>query len=406
MARASTRTLLPLDTWAAILGISPWEFNQMDYPFPKSAQCKDVIYQFPWQKDHLSREEIGEAIADAERMLADELRFWPAPKYFTGEVVPYPRPHQPNLYGYGGTIRGQMKSVELRWHRVISGGAFNRTLLGTITDPPDLTALDLDGDGIDETFQAVITHATIGTLTDPYQLALYFVAADRHGQQIDETWRLRPITVSITGNTATITGHRTLLVNPEIEFAADATKLDPTDDANYVTSLECYRVFTDDTATAASPYQGIAEWKTIPGCIQNCTFQVKELCLGEDDNEMGRVFASFGSPSSWPFSDRDPDRLNVNYVAGYPLFNGQMDDVLARMVTYLSVSLLANEKCGCDRSNRILARWKKPILRFEDNNDAGAQAFSASRNEFPMTEGGQYAYKRVIRMRNIESVSI
>lgn len=405
MGRASIPTLLPLDTWAGILGISPWEFNQCDYPFPKSAQCKDVIYQFPWQHDHLSREEIAEAIADAEMMLAYELVYWPAPKYFVGEVLAYPRPHQPNLYGYGGNIRGEMKTVQLKWHKVVSGGAINRTELGTITGG-DLTKLDEDGDGVFETFQAVITHASISDLTDPYQLGLYFIPANRHGEALDETWRIRPLTISITGDTATIRGHRTLLINPEIEFRADAAKLNPAIDANYVDSVICCRVFTDDTATEALPYQGVAEWKTIPGCTQNCTFQVKELCLGEDANDMGMVFASFGSPSTWPFADRDPDRLNVNYLAGLPLVNGQMNNEMARIVTYLSVSLLANEKCGCDRSNRILARWRKPVLRFQDNNDAGAEAFSASKNTFPMTEGGQYAYNRVRRMRDIESVSI
>lgn len=407
MGRASVETLLPLDTWAGILGISPWEFNQCSYPFSKSVQCSDVIYQFPWQHDHLSREEIAEAIADAEMMLAYELKYWPAPKYFVDQVLPYPRPYQPDRFGFAGNIRGQMKTVQLEWHKVHSGGVINRTLLGTITELSlDLTKLDEDDDGIYETFQAVITHASISDLTNPYELALYFVASDRHGQALDETWRIRPITVSITGDTATIRGHRTLLINPEIEFAADAKKIDPKDDLNYVTEVICYRVFTDDTATDALPYQGVAQWKTIPGCTQNCTFQVKELCLGQDSNDMGMVFASFGSPSSWPFADRDPDRLSVNYLAGLPLVNGQMNSEMARIVTYLSVSLLANEKCGCDRSNRILARWRKPVLRFQDNNDAGAEAFAASRNTFPMTEGGQYAMNRVRRMRNIESVSI
>lgn len=405
MARCSTETGLPLDTWAAIIGIDPWSFNQCAYPFPKSAQCSDVIYQFPWQKDHLSREEIGEAIADAERMLADELNYWPSPRYFVGEVLPYPRPHQADAYGFGGTIRGELKTVQLKWHKVISGGAFHRVALNTISGL-DLVKLDEDGDGVYETFEATITHATIGTLTDPYELALYFSAGNRHGEAISEAWRIRPLTISITGNTATIRGLRPLLINPQIEFAANAAKLDPAIDANYVSSVECYHVFTDATATAAQPYQGVAEWKTIPGCIQNCTFEVKELCLGEDDNGMGSVFASFGSPSAWPFSYRDPDRLNVNYYAGLPLENGQMNDEMARCVAYLSVSLLANEKCGCDRSNRILDRWRKPILRFEDNNDSGAQAFTQNNTQFPMTVGGMYALKRVKRWKDLEVVSI
>lgn len=404
MARCSTRTGLPLDTWAAILGVSPWEFNQCRFPFPKSAQCKDSIFQFPWQRDHLSREEIGEAIASAEKMLADELLYWPYPHYFVDERMLYPRPYRRDLWGRAGTIRGEWKSIELKWKKVISGGVMNRTLINAV---PVIVASDEDGDGVDETVTITVTDAAIASITDPYELALYFTSTNRHGEALGETWRLRPFTITISGNVATFIGHRTLLINPQIEFAADAQPLDPADNANYVTALECWRVFTDDTATAALPYQGVAEWKTDPSCTQNCTFQIKELCLGIDNNEQGQVFASFGSPNSWPCCfDREPDRLTVNYIAGLALDQGQIPSEMARVITYLSVSLLANEKCGCDRSNRILDKWRKPILRFEDNNDAGAQAFAFNKTPFPMTVGGQYAWSFVKRNRDLEVVGL
>jgi hypothetical protein len=336
-------------------------------------------------------------------MLADELLYWPYPRYFTGEVQQYTRPHQRELFGFAGDPRGNWKTVQLNWKKIISGGVFNRT---AIIAPPVITKLDEDGDGVFETFQAVVTDAAISSITDPYQLALYFVAANRHGEALDETWRVRPLTITISGNVATFRGSRPLLINPEIEFGVAVSQLDATDDANYVTALECWRVFTDDTATAALPYQGVAEWKTIPGCTQDCTFEIKELCLGEHNNDQGRVFASFGASSAWPFLDREPDRVNVNYVAGLPLIDGRIPNEMARIITYLSVSLLANEKCGCDRSNRILAKWRAPILRFEDNNDSGAQAFAYNKTPFPMTVGGNYAWQRVKRMRDVEVVSI
>lgn len=406
MARCSTITGLPLDTWASIIGISPWEMNQCRYPASKSAQCGDSMYQFPWQRDHLSREEVGEAIADAERMLAQELLYWPYPRYFVNEVQQYPRPHQRPLFGFAGDIRGNWKTVQLNWKKIQSGGLFNRTAIGTILAAA-ITKLDEDGDGIFETFTATITDPAIGSISDPYELALYFSAGDRHGEALSEAWRIRPLIISISGNTATFRGHRTLLINPEIEFAVTPTQLDATNDSNYVTTLECQRAFTDSTATAALPYQGVAEWKAIPDCTQDCTFEIKELCLGEHNNDQGRVFASFGAPSTWPFPDRDPDRVAVNYVAGLPLENGQVNGELARMITYLSLSLLANEKCGCDRSNRLIDRWRRPILRFEDNTTpGGAQAFARNGTPFPMTAGGQYAWTRVLRMRDLEVVSI
>jgi hypothetical protein len=196
-----------------------------------------------------------------------------------------------------------------------------------------------------------------------------------------------------------------LLINPVPEFVVAPTELDATVDGNYVTSVECYRTFTDDTATAALPYQGVAMWKDIPDCTAGCTFTIKELCLGQHQNEQGQIYASFDQPCTWPFPDREPDRLQINYVSGLPLENGKMQHVMAQIVTYLSVSLIANEQCGCARTNKILARWRAPVTKFVDNS-VDASAFAESINPFPMTYGGQWAWKRCNDFRHVEIVGI
>lgn len=405
MARCSTFTGLSIDEWAAMLGISPWDINGFSYPGNKSAQCRDSFNQFSWQSDHLAREEVGQAIADAERMIADELLYWPAPHYEVAEVVPYVRPHQRQLFGFAGTPRGEWKSAQARWHKIISGGVLNRTQIGTIAGA-DLAKFDRDGDGVFETFTATITDAAIGTISDPYELALYFLSADRHGgDPLDESWRIRPVKVAITGNTAVFTGHRTLLAKPSPEYAVSPTANDAADNANYVTSIECWRTFTDTTATAALPYQGVAEWKTIPGCTDGCTFAIKEMCINEQLYEQGQFYADFGNACTWPFPDREPDRLAVNYVSGMPLINGRMDRFYAEMVAYLSVSLLANEKCGCERTNRVLSKYRQPVLKFQDKS-ADAESYAESSNAFPMTYGGQWAFSRCNSLRNIEAIGI
>lgn len=403
MARASTHTLLPLDSWAAILGISPWEFNGMTYPGKKSNQCKAVFQQFQWQQDHLSREEVAQAIADAEQMIADELLYWPAPKYFVDVPVEYPRPLRREQFGYGRTSRGESKSVQLPWGHVVSGGMFNRTLIGTITGD-DIAAFDLDHDDVNETFTATITDAAIGTITDPNELALYFVSDDRHGEDIHETWRVRPVKVSISGNTAIFTGHRTLLVDPALEFGVSPDDLNANTDANYVTSLDCYRAFTNTASAADQPYQGVAMWNNDPNCSQNCTFSISALCLGQFQNEQGRVTASFGPVCDWPYA-YEPERLQVNFRAGLALENGQMQSEMAKCVTYLSTSLLAHEKCGCDQSNRILAYWRARVIKFQDNS-ASATAYANSTNPFPATNGGAWAWARVKNWRNVEAVGL
>lgn len=403
MAVARTYSHLSIDEWAAALQISPWEINQFKYPGTKTAQCSDVIYQYGWQKDHLSREEIGQAIADAERMIADALLYWPAPHYEIAETVSYVRPHQRQLFGFAGTPRGEWKSAATRWHQIISGGVLNRTSIGTITGV-DLVKLDVDNDGVFETFTATITNAAIGTITDLNELALYFTVTDRHGEELDETWRIRPVRVTVVGNTATFRGHRTLLANPTPEYIVDAQANDAKVDANYVTSVECWRTFTDTTATDALPYQGVAEWKTIPGCTDGCTFAIHALCINEQKYSQGEFYADFGNACDWPF-DREPDRLAINYVSGVPLVNGRVDRFYAEIIAKLSVSLLASEKCGCDRTNRILDKLRAPVLKFQDKS-ADATSYAESTNPFPMTYGAQWSWARIASNRHIEAIGI
>lgn len=407
MAVVRTPTLLSIDQWAQILQISPWDINQFGYPGGKTAQCQDTFFQYGWQKDHLSREEIGEAIAAAEKMIADELMWWPAPHFEVDEPIPYPRPHQPQLYGYAGTPRGEWKTVGARWHKFIKGGVLNRTFIGQIS-AGSLTKQDLDSDGVYEQFTATITDAAIGTITNVEEIALYFSDANRHGEPLDETWRIRPVKVSIMGNTATIIGHRTLLANPTPEYATNAAILDAKTDANYVTTVECYRTFVDDTATSTTPYQGVAMWKTVPGCGgsgSGCEWAIAPLCLSAQQSEQGQLVVDFGEACTWPFPTREPDKIQVNYVSGMPLVNGKMEHTMAQMVAYLSTALLANEKCGCDRTNQILAKYRSPIAKFVDKS-VDAISYQEGTNTFPMTYGAQWAYSRIRQNRHVEAVGI
>lgn len=403
MARASVETLLPLDTWAQILGINPFEFNQIATGLPPTGlhkACAHVFFQFPWQKDYLSREEIAQAIADAERMMAEQLRFFPAPKYFVGEVVPYPRPYQRNLFGYAGTPRFEWKRVQLTWHRYQAAGLMNRTFIGNGT----IVMSDPDNDGFNELFTITIPTA----LTDPYEIGVYFTAADRNNATIDETWRVRPVNVTISGGNAIITGGLWQLVVPDLTLEYAPEGLSATTAANFVTELEVYRVFTDTTADDSNPNQGIAEWDVTPGCEGGgCGFQIKPICLSEWDAPNSVVWPAFGVPCAWP-QNREPDRLNVNYLAGLPLINGQMQPQMARAVTYLSASLLASEKCGCERSNRILDYWRNPINTITGGQDRGFTQHELEANPFDAipSRGSMFAWKRVAEWRDTEMIAL
>lgn len=406
MARADMRTLLSLDRWAQILGIDPFSFNQFETPVPNAHQCEDVWYQHIWQHDYLSRSEVATAIAEAEAAFAEVAGFWPAPQYIVDEALRYPKHHDSRIFSTGRTARGYMKPVQLQWPYVVSGGVLNRTVM---TDSPATPVFsDPDGDGVEDRFTITITNAYAGgTVTDPKEIAVYFTSTDRNGETLSETWRIRPVNVVISGGTVTITGHKTLLVKPDLTLGTNTQALDPAVGTNFVTEVEVYRTFVDVTATDGIPYQGVAVWDVPPDCASNCQEQVKALCLGHYDLENGIVTASFGTPTEWPYGWQ-PDRLRVNYVAGYPAnAQGYMDDHMARIITYLSVALLPHEKCGCERSQRILNYWRsKP--NEDTKNDRGRSFTLEEINTNPFVErnGALWAWKRVRQLAHGGGVAI
>jgi hypothetical protein len=327
------------------------------------------------------------------------LGYWPAPKYFTDERIEYPRPHQRYLWGGGGTERGEWKSIEMKWKHFISGGVFNRAVI----DPNAAVVYsDPDNDTINELFTITIPTS----VTDVKEIAIYFTSTDRLGYPLSEQWRIRPIDVVISGGNVTITGHTAQLVLPAVVLGLYPQQLDASVAGNFAANMEVHRVFTDTTATDSFPYQGVAIWNILPPQSVTGQFTIVPLTLAENDNEGARVFATFGSPCTWPFN-REPDRIQTNYIAGYPTdANGHMALEMAQAVTYLAVSLLATESCGCERVNRIIDSFRKPLSqddaqRFYTQREIDQNPFSA----IP-SRGSLAAWKRVSRLRHVEMVGL
>lgn len=359
MARASTPTLLALDHWAAILGFNPWQFNQIgkDLPVPITAQCNNVWFQYSWQEDFLSREEIGNAIDSAEQLVADQVKFWPAPKYIEDELI---EPRHTRDWGRRSLFApdGQWKPASTEYMYIRETGKLTRTLLQA--DAPVVYSAQVG------TFEDIFTITiTTTTVMNPDEIAIYFTLTDRLGNDIDETWKIRPVKVNVSGTTVTITGSKFLMVKPELEETYAALKLSATLVANFIVEVDVHRVFTDQTATADNPDQGLASWDPPPGCDVDCGVRVAPFCASNDNADSGVVkiqIQAGDAPYPW-----GPDRLHLNYLSGIPLNNGKMDVMWAKVITYLSVTLLASEKCGCERANRILYHWRSVPSRQDEN---------------------------------------
>lgn len=391
MARASTETLLPLDSWAELLGLNPWYFNQIKPGLPKQsqAQCEHVWYQYHWHKDFLSREEVAQVIAKAEAALADELGYWPAPRPFADEIRLYPyRDGSSGVYGAPRGSRGvRPRSVQVKWGYVQAVGVRTYALLGTA----NVVRSDKDGDGVEETFTVTFPQTTVYAASE---LALYFAAADRNNDTIAETWRVRPVGVAVDAGTgvATFSGSSVLLVPPDSTTKIDAVELNAGAAGTYVTSLDVYRVYVD----ATSPNQGIAIWEAPAGLVET-----QALVLSPRNAEVGQLAVDWELCTAPSYA---PDRVQVNYVAGYPLENGQMARIMADLVAHLAAAWLPTDACGCERADRILHWWRAYPNEGKDGRPLTQKEVDDS--AFGAQRGALYAWSRLRMLRQVGSVTV
>lgn len=393
MARATVNTLLSLDEYAAIMGLDPFEFNQFGAGFPDEAThyCNYVWFQFPFQQDHLSREEIARAIHRAEKMLADKLNFYPAPQFIAQEPIQALGKRGQYQWYYGR----QYQLFQTRYLKVLGGGVLARTLIGTAT----VTYSDPDNDGIDELFTATI--AT--TLTDVNEIALYFVAADRLNNPVAEQWRIRPIEVTIAAGIATITGHASILCKPVQTFGYNVMPLDVSDASNFATSVEVYRLYRDATQS------GQAFWQPYDGCSEEpCDlFATNLTCLGDRNGAMGLVFIAYEDACCYGW--RQADQATLNYLAGEPFVtNNRMREDYAQIVAYLATGLLPDLACGCERSDRIIAYWRYDVKEGNVAGDRNAPDLTSleALSPFGFTRGALYAWNRIQELMQMQGLSI
>lgn len=350
-------TLLTLEEFREIIGLHPYYFWQIGEGVPASSRgdCQSVMFQYAWQDSgQLAREEVADCIAQAEQMFANIAGYWPAPKFIISEQHDYPQHYQANLYSGYGTPRGQYKAVKLKWGYLQNIGTEELTLVNASVN---VTFSDPDGDGVNERFTATVTVPS-GTLTG--EVAAFFRAADRNDLEL-AGWEICPITVSISGTTCTITGKSILLVKPDNVLGLDPESLsaDPSDEGNtFVSAISVYRrtVNVEDT--------GSLIWERYNCDTPPCAVEIGTGCFGVRNKELGWVTpqpARYDSDTSQfihAYPDcicRAPDRVTVNYLAGYPRqSNGKMDRTHARIIALLSAALLPNQKCGCDRADQRL----------------------------------------------------
>ena len=414
MARARTITKLPLDRWARVLGFDPRHFNQVTVTQLPLRTCGTVIAQWSWQEvDKVAREDIAQAIQQAEDALEDYLNFNLVPTWAVDRRQRVTPPGIPEVLNIGGRdARGfAMSQGPLSGH-FISGGIEAKVLIeaGAL-----VVYTDEDGDGYFET--ATIAVAT--TVTDPNEIAVYYP-----GEAARDEWEVRPLDnpishrrdVTIAAGVATIVLATEQLVDPELLDALAVESVDGNALGNFLATVDVYRHFNDPQQQATllwDPHGGFCGCDT--GTCPACEHSTQTACLLTTDFENGIVRFS---PAVWNATteqfdsqsfaiNRSPDGIRLWYYAGFqnksdrpvaPLI--EMDDQFARAVAFLSIQYLSRPFCGCENVQNLTERLRQDVslnMGSEVQNTSFQLSPGILNNPFGFTQGAIEAWRIVNR---------
>lgn len=417
MARATTKTKLSLDRWAAIIGIHPAHFNGVFFGNSPSV-CQQPWLQQPWQaQDRVGREEVARAIAQAEADIEYHLGYRLLPDWEVDEWQLTERLWRKELSNLSVTdIRGMAQTVEAKWGYLISGG------IRSSDDPLEADAIITYSDEDGDDYREIATiEVTVDAGQDPCELRVYYPVSNAMVLTGGEDqWEIRPINVSISGVTATIRFRREQCVLPQLVSdyfpAADDDHLRGVDgvtetpETQFLLTVDVYRVYNDPQTQVSFLWEpfGSGCGCNNAGCIA-CAYNTQTGCLMLR-SEPRQSIVSY-HPATWNADDEDfdaaawavnrqPNLARLFYYAGWrdkrqACPTVRMDPEWERTVAYYAAALLDRPICECNNIRAWVDHWQKDLAI---RGDEGLQVSPGDLdNPFGTRRGAVYAWKRVNR---------
>lgn len=408
MARASTRTLLSLDRFAQIVQYSPILFNQVEVrtnDLQPGTSCSDPVLQYTWQVlggGMPGREEIAQAILQAENTIEEALGFAPLPKWYDEPIgvptLPSPGPYQ------------QSRLLLRTPHKYFIAGG--REAWASIALAAPISFEDRDHDGYFETAVVVVSTA----VTDADEIAVYYPVSEL-SEAHDPTWEVRPIFVKLdtTLQQATITFKRHQIVKPELLESLASRAVVGEDNANFLATVDVYRHYNDLSQ------MGTFEW--FGGCTcgsEQCGVSAQSGCLTGIDSRNGIVRAQ---PGDWDVATKSykfayatwcqvPARVRAWYRAGWrdnmlPRPFNNMSQQFERAIAFLALANMDREWEQCENIRDLQKRWRQDLAQ-RTSTESGSVSFAISQrqldNPFGTTRAALYAWSVVSPLRVGEAV--
>lgn len=404
----SVPTKLSLDRWARIMGVPPMHFWGVNIPAMERA-CDSAWFQHPWQEsDRVSRDDVAQAIAEAESDIEHILGYRLLPTWETDEWMPTVRPFRREAINLNSRdVRGFGQIAMPKWGYLLSGGirsaeAFEQN--ATVT---------YENDGVMQPTtwlnRATVTVALDEEIAD-HEIAVYYPG---HGD--DERWRILPVEVS--HNQAleyTIRFRREQALVPTFFDSYDLENLraaDGMDDDNFLEAVAVYRVYNDPQQQATLLWEPLGTCGCGSVTCEACAYATQTACLMLRDDP--RLSITVYHPATWDedalaFTNtaaalgRQPDLVRMWYYAGWrdkasaaPLL--EMDEEWARIVAYFAASKLDRPVCACSR--HWFEQWQSDLAFSGGANELASYSLSPSDldNPFGTRRGAVHAWRRVRR---------
>lgn len=418
-------TYLSLPRYAKIMGLNPAHFCRAHAPslatpvFPIET-CSTVWPRYGWQNnDQVSHEELAYAIHGAEQDIINLLGYFPAPDWVEQDVRMAEREYDRQYFSDGLDIRGQLKRVQTTYRKVINSGRRALSLIGTATTAGGaLSYVDEDGDGMAEIAKIVL--AT--TVTVPGEIKVYFT-----GMNGDRDWEIRPIRKrTLSGGTVTILLDSWLLIQPELLAAyptSDSFRaIDISTTVNFVTSVDVYREYNDNTAVSAEfVWQGV-EFPTYGATIDpgvTMTTRQDGVALVHD-GELGSLMPVPGSYDAveqiWKTSlwseDVSPDYVRLYYYCGdydnaylRGFTTDPLSNLLAQTIAWVASARLTRPLCGCGNV-ADLAENLSEDLSLSVTGKSFFTPVEVIRNPLGTRRGEVMAWRRLSKLIRVRRASV
>lgn len=386
MAVARTPTKLSLDAFARALQLNPLHFNSVALPNANTT-CGEPIYQYGWQAaDKVSREEIAQVIATAERLIENQLHYRLLPSYEVDERHPLdPRMWQPRF--------------QTDWGYVQSGGQRTKS---AISNGATITWGTADNVGYKRT--GTVTVAT--TVTNVDEIAVYYP-----GHQGDDGWQIRDVSVALSGGNAVITIKREQTVlEATLETFGEVETVDGLDNANFLSTVDVGRVYLDPSAPMSFLWNN--------GCACGCEVCVHATqggCLTVIDQRRGMVVAvpatyDAGIWTQVPYNPcRLPDSVRLWYRAGLaynPTNYNVMDPQWESAIAYLAMSMLDRPLCGCNSMEKASVYWSEDLSLVTESSHFQTGRMGLIDNPLGTTRGALHAWRIIQQQALGQAVAI